>query len=54
MPIKHQKGKLEIWRKWFSRRAAKVWNALLDYVREARTVNELKHLYDIEEIKLDT
>jgi hypothetical protein len=26
LPLKHQKGNLEIRRKWFSGRAAKVWN----------------------------
>ena len=54
LPLKNPKGNLEIRRKWFSARATKVWNALPDYVREARTVNEFKKLYDIDQIKLDT
>ena len=54
LSLKNQKGNLEIRRKWFSARATKVWNALPDYVREARTVNEFKKLYDIDQIKLDT
>jgi ribonuclease P/MRP protein subunit RPP40 len=53
LPLKYQTGNLEIRRKWFSGRAAKRWNELPDYVRKAKSVNEFKRLYDIDQIKLD-
>ena len=52
LPLKRQTGNLEIRRKWFSGRATRGWNALPDYVREAKTVNEFKNLYDLNQIKL--
>ena len=53
MPLVFKRGNLEIRRNWFSVRATKIWNGLPNYVREAKSVNQFKNLYDINQVKLD-